>query len=107
MAAEAIITDARLMTDALSLVELLNLLTRKNKLSVAVNNSRSYAREVSRQGMKFEFKPSLWWPLGYPLALTLTLGSAFGIMISFRRRQWLCVRVPPMRPLGPRHKHLR
>ena len=40
-------------------------------------------------GMNFEFMPELGWRLGYPLALSLIFGSAFGIMLYFRRRKWL------------------
>lgn len=40
-------------------------------------------------GMNFEFMPELAWPLGYPFALTLMLGSGAGLYIVFKRRGWL------------------
>jgi len=40
-------------------------------------------------GMNFHFMPELGWRFGYPMALTLMAGTAFGMWIYFRRRGWL------------------
>jgi magnesium transporter len=40
-------------------------------------------------GMNFEFMPELHWPWSYPVLLLLMLGMAGGMMIFFRRKNWL------------------
>jgi magnesium transporter len=40
-------------------------------------------------GMNFKLMPELEMELGYPLALTLMIGSAVGLFIYFRRREWI------------------
>jgi magnesium transporter len=44
---------------------------------------------ASIYGMNFEFMPELRWPLGYPFALLLMLGSVAAPFIYFRRKGWL------------------
>jgi magnesium transporter len=44
---------------------------------------------ASIYGMNFDFMPELAWPLGYPLALALMLGSAVAPYLFFKRRGWL------------------
>ena len=44
---------------------------------------------ASIYGMNFDFMPELAWPLGYPLALALMLGSALAPLLYFKRRGWL------------------
>jgi magnesium transporter len=40
-------------------------------------------------GMNFRFMPELDWPLGYPFALTLMLGSGAALYFVFKKRGWL------------------
>jgi magnesium transporter len=40
-------------------------------------------------GMNFKFMPELDWIYGYPLALTLTLGSSCVLFLLFKRSGWL------------------
>ena len=40
-------------------------------------------------GMNFKFMPELDWPLGYPLALALMLGSGAALYFAFKKRGWL------------------
>ena len=40
-------------------------------------------------GMNFRFMPELDWPLGYPLALLLMVGSGTALYFVFRKRGWL------------------
>jgi magnesium transporter len=40
-------------------------------------------------GMNFKLMPELEMELGYPFALTLMIGSAVGLFIYFRRREWI------------------
>jgi len=40
-------------------------------------------------GMNFKFMPELDWPLGYPLALALMLGSGAALYFVFKKRGWL------------------
>ncbi|MGH6901844.1 MAG: magnesium transporter CorA family protein [Geminicoccaceae bacterium] len=44
---------------------------------------------ASIYGMNFTFMPELAWPLGYPVAIALMLGSALAPLLYFRRRGWL------------------
>lgn len=44
---------------------------------------------ASIYGMNFEWMPELSWPVGYPLALLLMLGSAILPYALFKRRGWL------------------
>lgn len=44
---------------------------------------------ASIYGMNFNFMPELDWPLGYPLALLLMLGSAVAPYFYFKHRGWL------------------
>lgn len=40
-------------------------------------------------GMNFDFMPELAWPLGYPFALLLMLGSGVTLYFVFKKRGWL------------------
>ena len=40
-------------------------------------------------GMNFDHMPELSWQLGYPLALGLMAGSAVGLYVYFKKREWL------------------
>lgn len=40
-------------------------------------------------GMNFKFMPELEWEYGYLMALSLMIGSATGIFVYFRRRNWI------------------
>jgi len=40
-------------------------------------------------GMNFKFMPELDWPLGYPFALALMLGSGVVLYFVFKKRNWL------------------
>ena len=40
-------------------------------------------------GMNFEFMPELGWRYGYPLVLTLTIGSCLALYAHFKRSGWL------------------
>jgi magnesium transporter len=40
-------------------------------------------------GMNFKFMPELNWSFGYPIILTLTLGSCFLLYFLFKRSGWL------------------
>jgi magnesium transporter len=40
-------------------------------------------------GMNFEFMPELHWPLGYPFALALMAAAAGGLLLLFRRKNWI------------------
>jgi len=44
---------------------------------------------ASVYGMNFDFMPELSWPLGYPLALAMMVGSAILPYLWFKRRGWL------------------
>ncbi len=44
---------------------------------------------VGLYGMNFEFMPELHSPLGYPLTLFIILLSTIGILIWFKRKNWL------------------
>jgi magnesium transporter len=40
-------------------------------------------------GMNFEFMPELHWRLGYPFALALMAAAAGGLLLLFRRKNWI------------------
>ncbi|NYF11466.1 magnesium transporter [Leifsonia sp. AK011] len=40
-------------------------------------------------GMNFRFMPELDWPLGYPFAVTLMVGSGAALYFVFKKRGWL------------------
>ncbi|OFI39972.1 magnesium and cobalt transport protein CorA [Arthrobacter sp. SW1] len=40
-------------------------------------------------GMNFDFMPELHWPLGYPMAILMMIGSAFLMYAIFKRKGWL------------------
>lgn len=44
---------------------------------------------ASSYGMNFEFMPELSWPIGYPLALVMMVGSAVLPYWYFKRKGWL------------------
>jgi magnesium transporter len=44
---------------------------------------------ASIYGMNFDFMPELKWALGYPLAITIMVGSAILPFAYFKRRGWL------------------
>jgi magnesium transporter len=44
---------------------------------------------ASIYGMNFELMPELRWPVGYPFALALMVGSAIAPYLFFKRRGWL------------------
>lgn len=44
---------------------------------------------ASLYGMNFKFMPELKWPLGYPFALLIMIGSAVITLMYFRRKRWL------------------
>lgn len=44
---------------------------------------------VGLYGMNFEFMPELQSPLGYPITLLIILASTIGILIWFKRKNWL------------------
>ena len=44
---------------------------------------------ASVYGMNFDFMPELRWPLGYPFAIGLMIGSAILPYLYFKRRGWL------------------
>jgi magnesium transporter len=39
--------------------------------------------------MNFDLMPELGWPVGYPFALALMVGSAIAPYLFFKRRGWL------------------
>jgi len=44
---------------------------------------------ASMYGMNFKYMPEIRWPLGYPMALTLIIGSTIASALYFRRRGWI------------------
>jgi len=44
---------------------------------------------ASIYGMNFKLMPALDWPIGYPLAILMMIGSAIAPFWYFRRRGWL------------------
>lgn len=44
---------------------------------------------ASIYGMNFAFMPELRWPIGYPMAIALMIGSAILPYLWFKRRGWL------------------
>lgn len=44
---------------------------------------------ASIYGMNFQHMPELSWPIGYPLALCLMVGTAIAPYVYFKRRHWL------------------
>lgn len=40
-------------------------------------------------GMNFEYMPELHWRLGYPMALAIMVAITLGLVVYFRRRDWL------------------
>ncbi|WP_255447639.1 magnesium and cobalt transport protein CorA [Schumannella sp. 10F1B-5-1] len=73
------------------------------RLSAASNRQAEEARRISGwaailfvpsligsiYGMNFKYMPELDWPLGYPMALGIMLGSGVALYFVFKRRGWI------------------